>query len=490
MSNSWFKLKRYSHIGLPITGSTSCSKIFRLVKNPEYIARYAFFPLLHRVHRSYVYKYGENGHKRRMIKKRHICFATHFDSIIYSYYSYMLQMKYEKWLIENNLTDCVTAYRAIPVGKGRKCKCHIDFAKDVFDYISSESVKHDVAVLVSDISGFFDSLDHSIIKSTWSSLVGSPLPDDYYNVYWNLTHFSYVEEIELFRMFKDNILSKSGDKTVSKSIHKISHMRDAMSIAYCHREDIKKIREAGIIRTGGFKKASTSGEAIKSAGIPQGLPISATTANVYMMEFDKSINAAVSERGGIYRRYSDDIIIVLPAADADGMYEVLQNEISRVNLIIKCEKTKRFLFTQQDDKCISADGRELVYLGLKFDGTRILIKDKSISKYYKKMSDGAYHQLSLACNIENSTRGKFFYNRFLRRFTRIGSIRHSSHHTEGNINKMNHRGNFHSYVYRASRICDNSENIRHQLSRNLAKVSSTIDRINQRLAVHNMCNNN
>jgi Reverse transcriptase (RNA-dependent DNA polymerase). len=47
-------------------------------------------------------------------------------------------------------------------------------------------------------------------------------------------------------------------------------------------------------------------------GIPQGTSISAVLANVYMIDFDKKVCALLKNLGGMYRRYSDDFIIVIP----------------------------------------------------------------------------------------------------------------------------------------------------------------------------------
>ena len=52
-------------------------------------------------------------------------------------------------------------------------------------------------------------------------------------------------------------------------------------------------------------------------GIPQGSPISAVLSNVYMIEFDEQVKEYVSLNGGIYMRYSDDFLIVLPCERDD-----------------------------------------------------------------------------------------------------------------------------------------------------------------------------
>ncbi len=57
----------------------------------------------------------------------------------------------------------------------------------------------------------------------------------------------------------------------------------------------------------GFLKVNRQG-----VGIPQGLPVSAVLSNIYMTEFDAQLGSWVESVGGFYRRYCDDLIVVLP----------------------------------------------------------------------------------------------------------------------------------------------------------------------------------
>ena len=65
----------------------------------------------------------------------------------------------------------VIAFRKITENVGsnkERSLCNIDFAKNVFDFINE---KKNCFVLCLDVSGFFDNLDHEILKSNWSKLL-------------------------------------------------------------------------------------------------------------------------------------------------------------------------------------------------------------------------------------------------------------------------------------------------------------------------------
>lgn len=88
MDNSWFKIKGYVHIGMPLK-QRDFKKVYNFVRNPENVRKYAFLPLIHREHITPKYGY-KDGHRHKKLKHRHICFASHFDAQIYSYYSSLL----------------------------------------------------------------------------------------------------------------------------------------------------------------------------------------------------------------------------------------------------------------------------------------------------------------------------------------------------------------------------------------------------------------
>jgi hypothetical protein len=95
------------------------------------------------------------------VKKKRTFYASHLDSLIYSYYAFELSNKYEEKIRQYNLQEVVNAYRTVPVNpaiENGSNKCNIDFANDVFKYILDYK-EDDFTVIAFDISSFFDNLE-------------------------------------------------------------------------------------------------------------------------------------------------------------------------------------------------------------------------------------------------------------------------------------------------------------------------------------------
>lgn len=80
-------------------------------------------------------------------------------------------------------------------------------------------------------------------------------------------------------------------------------------------------------RKEGFLKVNRQG-----VGIPQGLPVSAVLSNIYMTEFDAQLGSWVESVGGFYRRYCDDLIVVLPRGQQSSAQWVQQVEALALKL--------------------------------------------------------------------------------------------------------------------------------------------------------------
>ena len=136
------------------------------------------------------------------------------------------------------------------------------------------------------LQNFSISLITNILKKQWCRLLHTDrLPPDHYTVFKNITQYSYLELPDLLK------------------IHGLDDTPKG------RRELNQKKR---VLSPQGLKKNAYRIQKNKNCGIPQGSPMSGALANLYMLEIDKSIHDFVTAYGGLYMRYSDDFIIVLP----------------------------------------------------------------------------------------------------------------------------------------------------------------------------------
>lgn len=484
-NKSWLKIKQYAHIGEPLSPKNK-HDIQSYVRNEDKIAHHAFFPLIKRNVTKYHYKKTTTtSSKVKRAKTRPICYATHLDSTIYSLYAFKISKYYEKFLYENKISQCITAYRSIPCGNRHGNKCNIDYAKDVFDFIREKCYKEDVAVITFDIKGFFDNLDHKLLKKAWKKICNiTSMSNAEYAIYRNIINHSYVDEDKLFELFKDKIICKiKSGKIVTRKIKKKKFFRDKRAFAFCRRCDIAQIRKKGLIRKGNFDYDNNN---YTHKGIPQGLPISAILANVYMNEFDITIAKDIDSFGGLYRRYSDDIIIVCPLKYGSFWKEYMIDQIQNVNLNIESSKTNLYTFKTNNNTQIHCkheilgSNKLLEYLGFSFDGENIRIKNSGLGVYYYKMRKSIERCIYFSVHSHNKKgHGKLFENRLVYRFSQLGSRKHKIFvRTKTKPyyfydSKRRSLGNYWSYAKKSAEIMDNAAILK-QMSRNKHKLKSQI----------------
>lgn len=157
------------------------------------------------------YPFKTNDKKRVLkTKTRKLTFASHIDAAIFAYYAVCLQKYYEKYILEKEFSEVVTAYRKVQSLTHKGNKCNIDFAYDVFNFIRKMlDEKESATVITFDIKGFFDNLDHKYLKDKWKEVMNiNEMPNDVYIVYKHVTRYSFVNENQLYNLFKDKILCK------------------------------------------------------------------------------------------------------------------------------------------------------------------------------------------------------------------------------------------------------------------------------------------
>src|SRR5690554_6336244 len=232
----WFKIKGYYHISPQSKVEwKDAIKTIKKIKNPDFISKYSFYPLLHtniteRRYKKHPTKKGVRCHsyydanKNKFVKTskvRPLHYANHFDALIFGYYASLLQEKYEKRLLETDgLSDCITAYRRIPIEDSDKNKGTIHFAHEAFSEIKNR-VNNDgeVAVLAFDIKSFFSTLDHEYLQGYWKEIMGfETLKADHKAVLKSATKFSFIYKDDLRRSKKkrNNRRPNFDEKKISK----------------------------------------------------------------------------------------------------------------------------------------------------------------------------------------------------------------------------------------------------------------------------------
>jgi len=371
----WFRQRSYAHFDFPLAKD----KATKLVSNPQNIKQHAFMPLIADYVKSVSKKRAPSGKRIYEKKRRPIAYASHSDSYIYSFYSLKLNTLLEKQYKTDPLcSQAVLAYRKFPDGHSNT---NIHFANDVFNDIKE---RDNCVVIALDVEGFFDNLNHLILKEAWESLLKvSRLPNDHFAVYKAATRSSAIFRPLLGEILRQpEVRRRRGNKNLK--ICKITTFRKHVAPKL---EPFQNI----IARIKKEKKAPDL-----TKGIPQGLPISATLANLYMLETDRFLAQYVNELNGVYRRYSDDILFIIPKKHAKQIEDTAVKEIENICLKIQQEKTQRILFQQINGKkrAFSLDDEyksdnkltRVEYLGFSFDGEQVLIKNSTVTRFMMKAS--------------------------------------------------------------------------------------------------------
>lgn len=470
----WFRLKRYPHVGLQLEPKDR-TWVEPYVKNKEAISKHAFYPFIHRQlkvrkFRKEVCHDGTRSELRKpSTKERDIFFSNHLDSNIFSYYSELLSKAYKDTVKEIGISDCVTAYRKIkldPANDKSRNKCNVDFANDAFQFIKHNPNK-DLVAITFDIKSFFDNLNHTYLKRNWKRIIksGSDLPPDHYNVFRNITKFSFIEEDDLFDEFKEQIIVERIPKSFKEiKIKKKNYLRNKRAVAYCSKENIEHIKTKGLIKANKYIYEDGCNKGLRKKGIPQGSPISATLANVYMLDFDKQANDLLKSINGIYQRYSDDMVAICPIEYEEKVIDHFLKRIKDCELEIQISKTQVFHFNYDkklkrhfcNEKNLKTkklqNNTTFEYLGFQFDGYYTLIKSSSISGFYRKMKRAFTRSKFCTYHNRTKTKGEIFKSRLYKRFTHIGAERrriYQRHPNKSNVFFLSHKydwGNFITYA--------------------------------------------
>lgn len=172
---AWFKTRKYRHFDAPVSAPYADD-----VSDPQFVAKHSWLPLIHYVKRIKRYKKLEN---KTVLKDRSIMFASHRGACILSKYTFDLSRLLDQHYEQSGLENSVIAYRKL----GR---ANYHFSADAYRFAKS---RNRCVVLCFDITGFFDNLDHGILKNRLKQLLAvDELPANWYAVFRHVTKFSKV----------------------------------------------------------------------------------------------------------------------------------------------------------------------------------------------------------------------------------------------------------------------------------------------------------
>lgn len=363
--------KNYPHFD----GHLAPNAVHKLVTTPSLVAKNPFYPFI--VFTKKFNRFGNTTPRSERAKARDLRYAARKDSYIYEFYRGILSPLYEVELKKRSLSANVIAYRKLKTTSGRGM-CSIDFAKEAFVEIASRG--YCVAIAM-DVSSYFESLDHALIKKQWCRLLGgSTLPEDHYAVFKAITRYCQVN--------RDDVYKRLGITGTPVRARKYSKPVALIPTQLCSAQDFRN----KIVKPGDLIWRNCD-----SFGIPQGSPISDLIANFYLLDFDQEMKAFADSVGGFYRRYSDDILFIyskpeLDWADVEARVR-LEIEKHGDQLKIKHSKTCVHSFSgKSGNNCLSLKGDEkrFEYLGFQFDGIAARFRDKTVSAFYRKLKWAIY----------------------------------------------------------------------------------------------------
>ncbi|AWH85260.1 hypothetical protein HYN59_09070 [Flavobacterium album] len=480
-----FNLKTYPQLDPYFNFLENSSEIKNLISDPtlKKVSEHSFLPFIKILTKTPRYRYQEDEKNYGLETKiRPISFASHFDSYIYAYYSHALTERYQKYIKKCEFDKCVLAYRSDLDGK-----CNIQFAKEIFNEVEKRIGKFGTCSAIAlDITGYFDNIDHFILKNKWCKVVGEKmLPADQYKIFRSLTKYSYINKNSILKHF-DISLKKSG------SWSSLLDLIPNHLVGSRFNDKLNLIRKRRLI-VQNKPKINKNGE-IEYRGIPQGSPMSAVLSNIYLIDFDEKIFKLSKELDFVYRRYCDDILIICHPENAENINKIIIEEIKSYSLIIQPKKTELITFKKSlRDKIrgfnqkkinkmspiINAQNEQryfknLQYLGFEFNGENIYIRPGSLSRYFRKMKGRIIKSIMMSYS-DKSKRDKILKKQIFERYSHFGKRNFLSYAIKSS------KKQYYSRSAKKFREGMNSVSIRRQLSSHFAILEKEIiSKSNQR----------
>jgi RNA-directed DNA polymerase len=387
----WYPEKVYLHFDGPLNRARATA----LVTDRQAVIGHSFLPLISFDKRERRYRRQKCGPAIICSKIRPIAYCSNRDTCIFAYYAHLLNDPYERLIKQLGIDDVVIGYR--------KLGSNIDLALAAFSDIKTRG---SCVAFAYDISGFFDNIDHGILKRNWARVLGQDkLPDDHYAVFRRLTKFSTVN--------RQACLRRLGEQPSAKD-------RDIKRRPLCSVEEYRNL-----IRGGDGTSTNLVVPWKRDYRIPQGTPLSALAANIAMIDFDVEMRKVVTAIGGTYRRYSDDILIIVPATHRTAVPTILKEALKLRTRRLRVNEYKADIIEFIPGALAKGPGtKALQYLGFIFDGRRQLLRSSTIAKYYRRLHRAAAFARQQKRKVEDGKmagRPTVYRRKPLARLTHLGS---------------------------------------------------------------------
>lgn len=375
MPPTWFRPRSYRHFDAPVGEGFA-----RKASSPAFVAQHCWSPLISYVKRQKRYK---PKLKKTVFKDRPIMYASHRDACIMSLYAAEISERLDVAYAKHDLDEAVIAYRKLG-------KSNYNFVSQALAFARNHAP---CVILCFDVTGFFDNLDHTILKRRLADLLrGGELPKDWYAVFKAVTKYRHVHRADL------EAHSIIGERLKSKSHEPVATIAEV-------------VKEKIVIHSSG-----TPGR-----GIPQGTPISAALSNVYMWEVDIAMMAACRGAGALYQRYSDDILIVCPTRAEANLTATLVTGLAALKLEVANEKTDRAVFDPMSPEVVQ-------YLGFNICPAGAVIRPGSLARQWRKARRMLRHTARVGAEAVAAGKAPKVYTRNVRRrFLPVGVRNFSSY---------------------------------------------------------------
>lgn len=409
-----YKPKSYLHFDKRI----NFKHVYPQISNTKWVEKHAFYPFIHFKLdlKKYTIKPQYSNREARVSrnpkeykytkpKERLIFYASHMDSYIYKFYGEKLNKYYTKYVTQvKDIDDEVLAYRDNKRGQNS-----IHFAKEVFKQILQTD---NALIIMMDFTSFFDNLNHKVLKQNLKKVLAvDELPTYWYKLFKSLTKYCYVDKNKLDIFLEEQYGKGYKDKIKNRDITR-----------YMSPEKFREQKKNPAFI--GFNPDNDK-------GVPQGSGMSSVLSNIFMIEADERIKKLISTYNGMYRRYCDDIVLVIPIEDnvdkialRNTVEENILSIISEYEgLEVQKEKTEIFeynnnqiyLFNEEqqvDEPRVS----KFDYLGFSFDGKRIQLREKSVFKYYSR----AYKKIRMVNKYSAKYKKKVYRKSLYQIYTHMG----------------------------------------------------------------------